>query len=81
LPHKKQITMEELTKNEIQRNISAAYDSVNLINELLKLETLTAEEQDRLDRNKEHLKVMLAKKWFSDALTKLQKKELIAISK
>jgi len=73
--------MEELTKAEIQRNILAAYDSVNLINELLELNTLTEEEQDRIDRNKEHLKVMLAKKWFADALTKVQKKELISISK
>jgi hypothetical protein len=73
--------MEELTKNEIQRNILAAYDSVILINELLELETVTAEEQDRIDRNKEHLKVMLEKEWFADALTEEQKQELIAISK
>jgi len=68
--------MEELTQDEIQRNILAAYDSVNLINELLELETVTEEEQDRIDRNKEHLKVMLEKEWFADALTEEQKQEL-----
>lgn len=50
---------------EIEQHFSAAMDSVNLIIELNKKETLTNEEQDMLTRNKEHLKIMIAKGWFT----------------
>jgi len=68
--------MENLTQEQIQNSVNAAYDSVNLINELNLVEELSIEEKDTLDRNKEHLKIMLAKEWFYDALTEEQKVEL-----
>jgi len=73
--------MENLTQEEIQNSINAAYDSVNLINELNLIAELSEEEKDTLDRNKEHLKIMLAKEWFFNALTEEQKVELFDICK
>jgi hypothetical protein len=68
--------MEELTQEQIEKSISAAYDSVSLINELNSKEVLTEEEADSKDRNIEHIKIMLSKEWFANALTKDQKTEL-----
>jgi hypothetical protein len=73
--------MENLTQEEIQNSINAAYDSVNLINKLNLIEELSDEQKDTLDRNKEHLKIMLAKEWFFVALTEEQKVELFDICK
>lgn len=44
---------------------AAAMDSVNLINDLLAKPSLTEEEQDRLNRNVEHLKIMVAKDFWT----------------
>jgi hypothetical protein len=68
--------MENLTQEEIQNSVNAAYDSVNLINELNLIEELSDEQKDTLSRNKEHIKIMLEKEWFYDALTEEQKVEL-----
>lgn len=68
--------MENLTPEQIQQSISAAFDSVNLITELKQKETLTEEEQDTLKRNQQHLEIMMGKSWFSDALTEQQKTEI-----
>ncbi len=67
------IKPEEQTPEQVQRSISAAFDSVNLINELKSNPSLTEEEQDRLNRNVEHLRIMLAKEWFSEGLTEQQR--------
>ncbi len=66
------------TEDQTQRSISAAFDSVNLINELKTKPSLTEEEQDRLDRNKEHLIIMLGKDWFETGLTEQQKNDINA---
>tara|TARA_R110000803_G_scaffold30510_1_gene68735 strand:- start:1319 stop:1600 length:282 start_codon:yes stop_codon:yes gene_type:complete len=71
--------MEELTQEQIEKNILAAYDSVSLINELNSKEALTEEETDTNNRNVEHIKIMLSKEWFISALTETQKAELEAI--
>ena len=66
--------MIELTKPEqIAKHYSAAMDSVNLINGT-KPELMTdAEWADCLTRNKEHLKIMLAKDfWTTENLAPLQ---------
>ena len=68
--------MENLTQEQIEKSISAAYDSVDLINELSSQESLDEEQMAIISRNKEHLVVMLAKDWFADALTEEQKAEL-----
>ena len=68
--------MEDLTQEEIQNSINAAYDSVNLINELNLIEELSDEQKDILSRNKEHIKIMVEKEWFYNTLTEEQKLEL-----
>lgn len=67
------IKPEEQTPEQVQRSISAAFDSINLINELKSNPSLTEEEQDRLNRNVEHLRIMLEKEWFSEGLTEQQR--------
>ena len=45
-------------------------DSVNLINALVAQDSLTSEEQDTVDRNVEHLQLMVAKDyWTTEDLT------------
>lgn len=63
----------EITAEQIAKHYSAAMDSVNLINgdkpELMS----DAEWADCLSRNKEHLKIMLAKDfWTTENLAPLQ---------
>lgn len=72
--------MENLTQEQIEKSISAAYDSVNLINELSSQESLDEEQLATVSRNKEHIVVMLGKDWFSNALTEEQKAELEIVS-
>ena len=66
--------MNEITaEQQIAQHYSAAMDSVNLINagkpELME----DAEWADCLSRNKEHLKIMIAKPfWTNEDLTPLQ---------
>ena len=69
----------EYTQEQIEKSILAAYDSVNLINELKAKESLTQEETNTLDRNKKHIEIMLGYEWFANGLTKAQKKELESI--
>jgi hypothetical protein len=58
--------MEELTLERIEKHYSAAMDSVNLINGE-KPESMSDEEwADCIARNKEHLKIMLAKDFWTD---------------
>ena len=66
--------MIELTEaQQIAKHYSACMDSVNLIN-AGKPERMTAEDwTDTLARNKEHLKIMLAKDfWTTEDLTPLR---------
>jgi hypothetical protein len=65
--------IEKPTAEEIAQHYSAAMDSVNLIN-AGKPEGMTAEDwADTLARNKEHLKIMLAKEfWTNENLTPLE---------
>jgi hypothetical protein len=65
--------IEQPTAEQIAKHYSAAMDSVNLINGG-KPESMTdADWTDCLSRNKEHLKIMLAKDyWTTEDLTPLQ---------
>jgi len=67
------MTTETQTPEQIAKHYSAAMDSVNLIN-AGKPEDMTAEDwSDCLSRNKEHLKIMLAKDyWTTENLAPLQ---------
>jgi|TARA_R100000482_G_scaffold19325_2_gene5532 hypothetical protein len=60
------------TAEEIAGHYSAAMDSVNLINALMAQDSRTAEEQDTVDRNVDHLEIMVAKDfWTTEDLTPL----------
>jgi hypothetical protein len=63
----------EITAEQIAKNYSACLDSVNLINSG-QPEGMTAEDwADCLSRNKEHLKLMLEKDyWTTEDLTPLR---------
>jgi hypothetical protein len=65
--------VEQPTAEEIARHYSAAMDSCNLIN-AGKPEDMTDEDwADTLKRNKEHLKIMLAKDfWTTEDLAPLE---------
>ena len=56
---------EEITVEELASNYSAAMDSVNLINEIVASGDTDEESVAALDRNKEHLKIMLAKDYWT----------------
>jgi dTDP-glucose pyrophosphorylase len=62
--------MEELTPNP-QQSISAAFDSVNLINNTI-LEIVNNNNKSTITRNVQHLEIMLSKEWFLEALTQQQ---------
>jgi hypothetical protein len=63
----------EITPEQIAKNYAAALDSVNLINELKAKETLTEDEEKTIQRNLEHLEIMLAKDyWTTEDLTPLK---------
>jgi len=60
------------TAEEIAQHYSAAMDSVNLINTLMAQDSRTTEEQDTVDRNVDHLEIMVAKDfWTTEDLTPL----------
>ena len=65
--------MNKITAEQIAQHYSAAMDSVNLINGT-KPEMMSDEDwADCLSRNKEHLKIMLAKDfWTTENLTPLR---------
>jgi hypothetical protein len=66
--------MIELTEQEqISKHYAACMDSVNLINGGKPEQTTDEEWADCLERNKEHLRIMLAKDfWTNEDLTPLQ---------
>lgn len=66
---------EEMTLEQIESNIRAAFDSVNLINETILLES-NDENKDSVDRNYRHLEIMMSKEWFENALTPQQKTDI-----
>jgi len=61
------------TPEQIAKHYSAAMDSVNLINDGKPENMTDADWADCLSRNKEHLKIMLAKDyWTNENLAPLQ---------
>lgn len=56
---------ETITATEIAHHYYAAGHSVDLINELVAVETLTEEEVDCVDRNVRHLEIMVAKDYWT----------------
>jgi hypothetical protein len=67
------IETQTTTAEEIARHYSAAMDSVNLINAGQPEGMTDADWADTVARNKEHLKIMLAKDfWTTENLTPLR---------
>ena len=63
----------EITAEQIAKHYSACMDSVNLINAGQPEDMTDADWEDCLSRNKEHLKIMLAKDfWTTEDLAPLQ---------
>jgi len=60
-----------------EKSISAAFDSVNLINKLV-AETADDKKKANVERNVKHLELMLTKEFFTVALTLTQKSEIEA---
>jgi hypothetical protein len=67
--------MIELTpEQEVQRSYDAAMDSVNLLNAGKPKDMTEQDWADTVARNKEHLKIMIAKDfWTTEDLTPLKK--------
>lgn len=59
------IQTETLTAEQIQKHFDAAMDSVNLINSGQPEGMDDAEWADTFKRNKEHLRIMVAKDWWT----------------
>ena len=57
--------METQTPEQIAQHYSAALDSVNLINELMDLSSRTEEQVATVDRNVEHLEIMVDKDYWT----------------
>jgi hypothetical protein len=68
--------MEKQTPNPAKA-ISAAFDSVNLINKLI-TETIDDKKKANVERNVGHLKLMLKKEFFTTALTEQQRTDIDA---
>jgi hypothetical protein len=65
--------MNEITAEQIAKHYSAAMDSVNLINGGKPERSTDEEWADCMIRNKEHLKIMLVKEfWTAEDLAPLQ---------
>lgn len=64
------------TPEQVQQHISAAFDSVNLINGIIagtKMVDATLEnKKETVSRNVEHLQLMMGKTWFTDGCTSTQ---------
>ena len=63
--------METQTPEQVQQHISAAFDSVNLINSEITQE-INDQRKDTVKRNVEHLELMLGKDWFAAGCTEQQ---------
>lgn len=59
----------------VESYIGAAFDSVNLINDLI-IKPIDNELKLTIDRNVKHLELMLTKDFFVDSLTTEQKSEI-----
>jgi hypothetical protein len=76
--------MEEIlsipTPEEIQRQIRAAFDSVDLINGIIDgtkmVDAPLEKKKNTVSRNVEHLEIMMAKTWFVEGCTPIQITEI-----
>jgi methyl-accepting chemotaxis protein len=64
--------MENLTSEQIAQIVNAAFDSVELINR-------NEDDAETIERNVEHLRIMMGEEWFVSALTAEQTEQINAI--
>jgi hypothetical protein len=64
--------MENLTQEQIAQSISASFDSVDLINR-------NEDDLETIERNIEHLRIMMGYEWFSSSLTPEQSEQINTI--
>jgi len=64
---------------DIPQRISAAFDSVNLINSLNVISELTEKQIKIKSVNISHLQHMMSKDWFVDALTEEQTNQINSV--
>jgi hypothetical protein len=64
--------MENQTPEQIAQSVSAAFDSVDLINR-------NEDDAATIERNVEHLRIMMGYEWFASALTAEQTEQINAI--
>jgi hypothetical protein len=57
---------ENLTPEELANRYSSTMDSVNVINEFIVKTPLTQEDKNTIDRNVEHLKIMISKDFWTE---------------
>ena len=62
----------EITQEQIAKSVSTAFDSVDLINR-------NENDASAIERNVEHLRVMMCKEWFISALTAEQTEQINVI--
>lgn len=64
------------TPEQVQQHISAAFDSVNLINAIIAgtqmTEATLEKKKEAVSRNVEHLELMMSKTWFASGCTSTQ---------
>lgn len=64
------------TPEQVQQHISAAFDSVNLINGIIAGTKMTdaplEKKKEAVKRNVEHLELMMGKTWFAEGCTSTQ---------
>lgn len=70
--------MEEIFIENPQNHINAAFDSVNLIKELIS-QPIDDDKKSTVKRNVEHLEIMLSKEFFTNELTEEQKTEIESV--
>lgn len=63
---KTSILQSQPTAEEISQHFSAMHDSVDLINKLKEKLSIDDKDQDIINRNKEHLVIMLAKDFIAN---------------
>ena len=64
--------MENLTQEQIAQIVNAAFDSVELINR-------NEDDAETIERNVEHLRIMMGFEWFASALTAEQTEQINTI--
>lgn len=69
----------ETTKDFARKSVNAAFDSVNIVNEINLLSSPSKENLEELERNIEHLKIMMNIEWFTDELTLSEKQQIETI--